>query len=264
MSQSRQRKAWRSGRALRGARSRAAPADGARPGRRLSARAAGDVGAAAGPVRSAVHRLHEPGHGALSRRVPHQEPLDPAGRRHRARRHRGVPRLRAGAGRQDAGAGVRTLRPSQDGNRSAPRCRGRRDRHRMGQGLRARRDRSRDQAASAENGRDQSRRHVHHHAAAARRDRRALPQARRAALRRCHGLARRQRVRDGRLADRPGVGRAAEMPVGSARLGAGQLQRPRRRGDHGAQAHRARHPHAPTSWKATARSSARTISTSRC
>ena len=66
--------------------------------------------------------------------------------------------------------------------------------------------------------RHQSRRYLHHHAAAAGRDRRAVPPARRAALRRLHGLARRQPVRDGRLADRRGLGRPAEMPVGPAGL----------------------------------------------
>ena len=127
----------------------------------------------------------------------------------------------------------------------------------------ARRDRKRDQAPSPKNGRDQPRRHVHHHAAAARRDRRAVPQARRAALCRLHRLAGRQRVRDGRLADRHGVGWPAEMPGGPAGFAPLTLERPRRGGDQRRASTSSRASERRISKRATARSSARTISTSR-
>src|ERR1051326_2022371 len=59
--------------ALYRARSRAAIADGAGPGGRLSARVARHVGPAAGPVRPAVHRLHERSDGALPSSIPSRD-----------------------------------------------------------------------------------------------------------------------------------------------------------------------------------------------
>ena len=138
------------------------------------------------------------------------------------------------------------------------------DRDGVGPRVRDRRHRGRDQAASAAHARHQPRRHLHHHAAAAGRDRRPVPPARRAALRRLHGLARRQPVRDGRLADRRGLGRPAEMPVGSAGLLAHHLQRPGRRGGQRPQACRAGPQGAGHASRATAPSSAPTTSTSPC
>ena len=81
--------------------------------------------------------------------LSHQEPVVAAGRRHRARRHRGDPGLADRAGRQGAGADLRALRPSAGGNRRALRRRGRHHRARMGHGVHAGRDRGRDQAAPA-------------------------------------------------------------------------------------------------------------------
>ena len=67
----------------------AAAADGAGPGQRPSARAAGHVGRSAGPVRSRDDRLYERGDGALSPGVRDGEPLDLSDRRHGTRGDRG-------------------------------------------------------------------------------------------------------------------------------------------------------------------------------
>ncbi len=209
------------------ARSGAAPADGARPGRRLPARPACDVGADPGPVRSRVHRRHEPGHGALSRRLSHQERADLHGRRHRPRRHRGVPRLDRCAGREGAGADLRPLRPLEGRDREPARRRGRLGRDRVGHGVRGRPHRGSRQEAPAQGGGDLPGRHLGDHAAAAGGHRRDLPAPRCAALCRLHRIPCRQPVRDRCLAGRHRIERPAEVPVRPARHIADHVQRAR-------------------------------------
>ena len=107
--------------------------------------------------------------------LPHPEPMVAAGRRHRARRHRGHPGVADLARRQGAGADLRPVRPSARRNRRALRRRGRHHRARMGHGVHAGRDRDRNQAAPAAAARGGARRHLDHDGAAARRDRRDVP-----------------------------------------------------------------------------------------
>ena len=140
---------------------------------RLSARAARHVGADPGPVRSAVHRLHEPDDGALPPRLPHRERVDVPDRRLGAGRHRGLPRLADRARRQGAGADFRPLRPSAGRDRrgaSAPRSST--IEAEWGTVFEPDAGRGGDQEAPAEGRRHLPGRYLDDHAAAARRDRR--------------------------------------------------------------------------------------------
>ena len=82
-------------------------------------------------------------------------------------------------------------------------------------------------AVAAEAGRHRAGRHLHHDVPAAGRARRALPRARRAALRRRDRVDRRQRVRDGRLGPRRRDRRAAEVPRRAVGQRAGHASRRR-------------------------------------
>ena len=250
---------------VRRTQSAAPPADGPRPGRRRSARAARHVDADARPIRSGVHRLHERDHGA------------DCGRFIRTKNQWSL--LVDGTARAGIEAilvslitpGDKVLVPifGRFGHllaeiAQALRRQGRHHRARMGHGVHARRDRGRDQEASAARARGGAWRHLDHDGAAARRDRRDVPQARHHPLQRRHRDARRHAGRRRCMAARCGQRRLAEVPVRPARLGADHLQRAlRRRSPSTASISRPASSRRASST-ATGRACSRTISISRC
>ena len=180
--------------------------------------------------------------GALPAGVPHRQPLDLADRRHGQGRHRGLPRLHAGARRQAAGADLRALRPSQGRDRpAARRRRGRRSR------------RSGAACSSRTRSRPRSAQHRPRMLAISHGDTSTTmlqPLAEIGALCRRHdvllyvdctaSLGGNPFEMDAWQID-VGLGRPAEMPVGAAGLLAHHVQRPGRRGGQRPQACRAGH-----------------------
>ena len=220
----------------------AAAAHGAGSDLGLPERAARHVGAARRAVRPVHDRDDDRDAGALPRRVGDRERRDAARGRHLARRHRGGDGLAHPPRRPRARARLRPLRASARRDRRARDGRGAHDRDGVGAGLPAVGHRRGDRASQAHAPRPGPGRHLHDDEPAPRRDRRDLREARRAVLLRRHRVARRQRLRGGRVGAGCRDRRPAEVPRRPIRVIAHHAVGARGRRHRVPQEDRGRHP----------------------